>query len=209
MEDGMHKLLVSCGFAFCIGLSAFGQTGPVMLEGIPVFAGSVRNGRIEEEYLAGYDSGTVIQAYLVDQTPEEVVSFYIKKMGSLPMESMEGPPAVKTGKASNTFHTINYLDVDSLEDGYADNGRTYEAKWIKDQLKANRKKSGEGYIDNAQIFWVYRKTAAEEIQFEIRISDRTFTAYMGGDGTGAQTGKKLYRAQTEICMVQQSSAISR
>lgn len=202
----MQKLLFSCGFAFFVGLSAFGQAGPVTMEDIPVFAGSVHNGEIEEEYLAGYDSGTVVRAFLVNQTPEEVVAFYIQKLGSLPMESMEGPPVVKTGKSSNTFHTINYLDVDSIEDGYADNGRTYEAKWIKDQLKANRKKSGEGYIDNAQFFWVYRKTAAEEIQFEIRISDRTFTEYMAGNNTtGALPGKKLYRAQTEICIVRQNT----
>lgn len=202
----MRKVCATLVIFLIAGLGAFAQSRPQTLETVPLFPGATRNSTAEVEYNDDFSTDRTVRVFTVNQAPEEVLAWYIKTLGSQSMDGMQGPPQIKVGMVSDSFHMINYLDEDSLEDGYADDRKTYEAKWIKDQLKANRKKSGEGYVDNAQFFWAYRKASSVYHQFEMNIIDRTFTEYTtGNNATGALPGKKIYRAQTDIVVVEQIS----
>ena len=202
----MRKLCIAIAVGLGMGIAAFAQTCPQTLETFPLFPGAVRNSAAEKDYDDGFIPDRTVRVFTVEQAPEEVVAWYIKNLSPLAMEDMQGPPEIEVGMVSDSFYSINYLDVDSLEDGYADDRKTYEAKWIKDQLKANRKKSGEGYVSNAQFFWAFRKATSVYHGFEMNIIDQTFTEYTSGNNaTGALPGKKKYRALTDIVVVQQIS----
>ena len=194
MKKGLIAFVCSVFFV----AAAFAGPLPKTLEELPLYPGATSYTDPYSEPMEGQREAS----FDIAAAPEAVVAWYVSALASKPRTDMDAPPSVSVGSFFGPMHDVVYWELDSIEDGYADRTRTYEGKWIREQLKGKRKAMGEGYVSQTSVFWVYRKSKSEYIQFNLEIMDTTFDVYMNGDPeTGDGRGQKVYKESCRIRLV--------
>lgn len=194
------KLPLTLCAALVAATSLAAQELPRTIGDFPLYPGAVA---YEDPYSEPFP-GQELAQYRVAAAPEELVAWYLRALGSRPMEELSGPPSVKVGSFYGPRHDVVYWELSCIEDGWADDERVYEGAWIVEQLKKRRKPYGEGYIDSMSLFLVYRRASDEYVQLTLSLRDATFDRYMNGDPeTGEGRGVKAYAPLTEFSIVEE------
>jgi hypothetical protein len=199
----------TCILAFVLVAAASylsAQQLPRTLAEVPLYPGATAVSVSQDQETDDLDakSGIARKVYQVAAAPEAVADWYAKKLSSRLRDESAGEPSMKVGGFSPAFHDFVFWELDSVEDGYADNTKMYEGSWIVDQIKAKRKKLDDGYISSASFFWLYRKDKKTDVQIDIAVQDATFDRYTAGDPeTGEGIGVKKYAPLTEIRIAEQ------
>jgi len=172
----------------------FGQI-PKSEKEIPIYPRAKSNATktSEQKSSMGWDMDKslrkgILQIYDVDASPEDVFSFYLKKIGGKEGALDMDPKRLKPGTLSQVWYEVEYYEDKELTDYYVEQ-EMHHGKWMKQKLTENRKphKPGKWIID-AKFNWYYKEINNDLTEFYLIIHDVSFDLYEGNK----------YKINTEI-----------
>jgi len=206
----VYLLLVSTFYCFTNVL--FGQV-PKSEKEIPIYPGAKSNATKTSEQKSdmGWDMDKslrkgILQIYDVDASPEDVFSFYLKKIGGREGSLDMDPKGLKPGTSSQVWYEIEYYEDKELTDYYIEQDEMHPGKWMKQKLIENRKPYKPGkWITGAKFNWYYKEKNNDLTEFYIIIRDESFDLYEGNKyKTGTEIQIQVTTRKSEIAMQEES-----
>jgi len=190
----------------------FGQT-PKSDKEIPIYPGAKSNvtKTSEQKSQMGWDMDKslrkgILQIYNVDASPEDVFSFYLKKIGGREGSLDMDPKGLKPGTSSQVWYEVEYYEDQELTDYYIEQDEMHHGKWMKQKLTENRKPHKPGkWITEAKFNWYYKERNNDLTEFYIIIHDESFDLYEGNKyKTNTEIQIQVTTRKSEIAMQEEA-----
>jgi len=167
---------------FAVTGALFAAPTPKSEKEIPIIGGAMRDTAAEaelKEQAGEYQDpslrSAVVKVYKTSASPEEVLNYYIQKIGGKEGAPWDGDPAklAKDGTSPVSYELYYYSEEDLTDWTYE--GQRHPGKWVKDTLTKNRKPLKPGmWIKEAKFFWSARNPDGGMTDFCLDILDIGF-----------------------------------
>jgi len=200
----MNKLGVVVKTVFLISIILFGFYNCALLASevpksekeIPIYPGAKINTTKTSEQNSQTDwdmnknlRSAVMKVYNSDASIEDIVNFYLQKIGGEEGTANLDPKGLKPGTVSKVWYEIEYYTDEDFKDYTIEYDVKHYGTWMKQKLAENRKPLKPGkWIKEAKFNWYKKESNNDGTTFYLIISDQSFDF---ADG-------KKYKTSTEI-----------